>query len=91
MRLPEYFKYGERPVISTIFPKTEKGMENLESPRGATGKSGLLTVTYGAMGSRDGERRRDSVSIKNRFGVKQLSPHVRRLFGRARPFTDTDL
>ena len=52
MRLPEYFKYGEKgPVISfEIFPpKTEKGMENLGMVIEELTGIGpdFITVTYG--------------------------------------------
>ena len=75
MRLPEYFKYGDKkPVISfEIFPpKTEKGMENLEKVI-----EGLvvlcpdfITVTYGAMGSRRERTLEIASIIKDRFGVE---------------------
>ena len=75
MRLPEYFKCGEkRPVISfEIFPpKTEKGMENLErvlEDLAALGPD-FITVTYGAMGSTREMTLEIASLIKNRFGVE---------------------
>ncbi|HSC33733.1 MAG TPA: methylenetetrahydrofolate reductase [NAD(P)H] [Thermodesulfobacteriota bacterium] len=75
MRLPEYFKYGEKgPVISfEIFPpKTEKGMENLEKVlEELTGlRPDFITVTYGAMGSARERTLEIASLIKNRFGVE---------------------
>jgi len=75
MRLPEYFKHGEKgPVISfEIFPpKTEKGMENLEKVlEELTGlRPDFITVTYGAMGSAREKTLEIASLIKNRFGVE---------------------
>jgi methylenetetrahydrofolate reductase (NADH) len=75
MRLPEYFKCGEkRPVISfEIFPpKTERGMKNLEKvliDLAALGPD-FITVTYGAMGSTRERTLEIASLIKNRFGVE---------------------
>ena len=75
MRLPEYFKYGEkRPVISfEIFPpKTEGGMKNLEkvlTDLAALGPD-FITVTYGAMGSTRERTLEIASLIKKRFGVE---------------------
>ncbi len=75
MRLPEYFKYGEKePVISfEIFPpKTEKGMENLGTVLAELSGLGpdFITVTYGAMGSEKHRTLEIASLIKNRFGVE---------------------
>lgn len=75
MRLPEYFKYGEKgPVISfEIFPpKTEKGMENLETVLEELTGIGpdFITVTYGAMGSARERTLEIASLIKNRFCVE---------------------
>ncbi len=75
MRLPEYFKCGEkRPVISfEIFPpKTDNGMKNLEKVLEdlAALRPDFITVTYGAMGTTR-ERTLDIASlIKERFGLE---------------------
>ena len=75
MRLPEYFKYGEkRPVISfEIFPpKTEGGMKNLEKVLKDLAALGpdFITVTYGAMGSTRERTLEIASLIKKRFGVE---------------------
>jgi len=55
MRFPEYFKDGQKPIISfEIFPpKTDKGMEPLLEiiPELVALGPDYITVTYGAMGS----------------------------------------
>ncbi len=75
MRLPEYFKYGDKgPVISfEIFPpKTNKGMENLERTLRELTSLGpdFITVTFGAMGTARERTLEIASLIKNSYGVE---------------------
>lgn len=75
MLFSEYYKYGEKkPVISfEIFPpKTETGLENLDSTlRELVGLGpDFITVTYGAMGTTRDKTLEIASLIKNKFGVE---------------------
>lgn len=75
MLLSDYYKYGAKePVISfEIFPpKTDKGMENLETVLTELVALGptFITVTYGAMGTTRERTLEIASLIKNRFNVE---------------------
>ncbi|MFI5324444.1 MAG: methylenetetrahydrofolate reductase [NAD(P)H], partial [Thermodesulfobacteriota bacterium] len=75
MLLSDYYKYGAKePVISfEIFPpKTDKGMENLETVLAelVALRPHFITVTYGAMGTTRERTLEIASLIKNRFQVE---------------------
>jgi methylenetetrahydrofolate reductase (NADH) len=75
MQLSDYYKYGaKKPVISfEIFPpKTDRGMENLETALDELVSLGphFITVTYGAMGTTRERTLEIASLIKNRFKLE---------------------